>query len=122
MILEGKVKTGIGEAAFWVKKAEASFEKKTGMKLFHGTLNLELKKPYKLGEDSMILNKEEYGGIYEVLIKKCKVKGHDSYIVRTEKNESGEGDHELNVIEIVSDISFREKYNLKDDDIVLVEI
>ena len=42
MILIGKVKSGLGEAKFWMKKAEQAFEKKIGYKLFNGTLNIEL--------------------------------------------------------------------------------
>ena len=122
MKLEGKVKSGLGDAGFWVKKAEEAFMKKTGMKLFHGTLNLELEEPYMLGEDVMILHKEEYGGIYEVLVKECVVMGHISYILRTEKNESGEGDHPLNIIEVVSDVNFRQLYGLKDGDTIIVEL
>lgn len=90
MTLEGRVKIGLGEGMSWIEKAATAFRRKTGMKLFWGTLNLELSKPYKLGEDVMILHKQEYGGIYEVLVKKCKLMGHDSYIVRTEKQEAGE--------------------------------
>jgi CTP-dependent riboflavin kinase len=122
MLLEGKVKSGLGEASFWIRKAEEGLMKKTGMNLFYGTLNLELEEEYKLGENSDILHKEEYGGIFEVLIKKCKVKGNTAYILRTEKNETGEGDHPLNIIEIVSDINFRKKYELKDGDKILVEV
>ena len=49
-------------------------------------------------------------------MKECQILGHKSYIVRTEKNMSKNSDHPLNLIEIISDINFREKYNLKDGD------
>lgn len=64
----------------------------------------------------MQLTKEQYGGTQVVIIQDCEVFGNKSFIVRTDKNESGKGDHPLTIIEIVSDINFREKYNLKDED------
>ena len=34
MILKGKIKSGLGEGSFWMKKAEDAFYKKTGIKMF----------------------------------------------------------------------------------------
>ena len=122
MILIGKLKSGLGEASFWMKKAEIAFEAKTCLKVFHGTLNVELEEDYKLDGDLKILHKEEYGGSQEVYLKECEVLGHKSYIVRTDKNMSENRDHPLNLIEIISDINFREKYKLKDGDLIKIEI
>lgn len=122
MILTGKVKSGLGEASFWMKKAERAFEQKIGYKLFNGTLNIELDKEYILDGAVDVVHKEEYGGFQEVYIKECNVLGHKSYILRTEKNSGKNGDHPLNLIEIISDVNFREKYNLKDGDAIEIVI
>jgi len=122
MIFIGNLKSGLGEASFWMKKAEQAFEKKIGYKLFNGTLNVELNEEYILDNNINVLHKEEYGGTQEVYIKECSVLGHKSYIIRTDKNSKPEGDHPLNLIEIVSDVNFRDKYNLKDNDIIQIEI
>lgn len=122
MILKGKIKSGLGEGLFWMKKAEKAFYKKTGMRMFYGTLNVELEKDYRLEENLKILHKEEYGGTQEVYMKECEILGHKSYIVRTDKNMSENRDHPLNLIEIISDVNFREKYNLKDGDEINVLI
>jgi len=122
MLLKGKVKTGLGEASFWIKKAEDTLEKKTGLKLYHGTLNVELDSEYIMDKNLKVLNKEEYGGMQDVYMKECKLFGHKSYILRTEKNMSDLRDHPLNILEIVSDVCFREKYNLKDGDLIEIEI
>lgn len=122
MILKGKVKTGLGQASYWMKKAEDAFEEKLGKKLFNGTLNIELDEEYILENNNGILRKEEYGGAQDVYIKSCILLGHKSYILRTEKNSTKNGDHPLTLLEIVSDINFREKYNLKDGDIVEIII
>lgn len=116
MILKGKIKSGLGEAAFWIKKAEEAFYKKIGLRVFHGTLNVGLDEDYILDEKLEVLHKEEYGGTQEVYMKECEILGHKSYILRTDKNMSEKRDHPLNLIEIISDVKFREKYNLKDGD------
>ena len=122
MKLVGKVKTGLGNASYWMKKAESTFEKKLGTKLYNGTLNIELEDDYVLDGDLKVMKKEEYGGDQDVYIKECKLLGHKSYIVRTEKNSSKNGDHPLSLLEIISDVCFREKYNLKDGEKVSIEI
>ena len=122
MILIGRLKSGLGEASFWMKKAEQAFEKKIGYKLFNGTLNIELDKEYILDSNIKVLHKEEYGGTQEVYIKECSVLENKAYILRTDKNSKSNGDHPLNLIEIVSDVNFRDKYNLKDNDIIQISI
>ncbi len=121
MKLEGKVTSGLGTAKMWVGKVEKAFEEKTNIKVYHGTLNIKLKDDYKINPD-WIIKPEEYGGTQDVLVKKCKIKENIAYIVRAEKNQLGKGDHDLRIIEIVSNINFREKYNLKDEENIIVEI
>lgn len=111
-----------GEAKFWMKKAEIAFYNKTGMNMFHGTLNIELDREYNLNGKIEVLHKEEYGGVQEVYLQECNILGHKSYILRTDKNMTGKGDHPLNIIEIISDINFRKTYGLKDGDKIEVEI
>ena len=88
MILIGKVKTGLGEGSFWMKKAEEAFEKKIGLKMFNGTLNIELDKDFILEGKMDIMSKDEYGGTQNIFIKECNILGHKSYIIRTDKNIS----------------------------------
>lgn len=121
MILKGKVTTGIGTAKMWVGKIEKIFEEKTNIKVFHGTLNIKLEEEYVINPDC-IIKPEEFGGTQNVLIKKCKIKDNIAYIVRAEKNQLGKGEHNLKIIEIVSNINFREKYNLKDEENIEIQI
>ena len=46
----------------------------------------------------------------------------DAYIVRSEKNTADTGDYKQDVIEIVSNVNFRDKYSLKDGDLIKIEI
>lgn len=110
MALKGKVVDGLGNASFWVKKIEEVFLNKYGIKLFSGTLNVKLEKEYTL-ENCSIIKPEEYGGTQKVFVKECSLLGEKSYIVRAEKTI-----HNMDVIEIVSNINFRKKYKLKNKD------
>lgn len=116
MILQGQVVSGLGEASIWVKKIKNIFHEKTGMKLYEGTLNIDVNHKYLLGTDVMKFSPNEYGGTQEVLVKECSVLGNKAYILRTKANENGEGTQPINIVEIVSNVNFREKYNLKDGD------
>lgn len=55
-------------------------------------------------------------------MKECEILGHKSYILRTDKNVSENRDHPLNLIEVISDINFREIYNLRDEDEIKIEV
>lgn len=121
MFIEGKVTSGIGTAKMWVGKIEKVFKEKTGMKAYHGTLNIYLKKKYIVIPD-FIINPEEYGGTQKVLVKKCKIFENEAYIVRTEKNQNGQGEHDLQTIEVISNICFREKYKLNDEEKIIIQI
>lgn len=115
MILKGKIIKGLGKAKIFVNMMEKSFCEKTNMQLYPGTLNIELENEYDLNVDYLI-KPEEYGGTFNVQVQKCEVLENVAYIVRSEKNIKDNGDYNKNIIEIVSNINFREKYNLKDGD------
>ena len=121
MILKGKVIKGLGKAKTFVNMMEKSFCEKTNMQLYPGTLNIELENNYDLNVDYLI-KPEEYGGTFNVQVQKCEVLGKVAYIVRSEKNIKDNGDYNKNIIEIVSNINFREKYNLKNGDEINVQI
>jgi CTP-dependent riboflavin kinase len=99
-----------------------AYENKIGMRLFHGTLNIKLDVEYSIPQNVLRLEKEEYGGDVSVSIVPCVVFGRRAFILRTDRIESGVGIHPKNIVEIVSDIKFRERYLLKDGDIVEVVV
>lgn len=121
MKLQGKLTTGLGTAKMWVGKIEKVFEEKTGIKLYHGTLNIKLEHDYTI-EPDWIIKPEDFGGTENVLVKDCKILGNIAYIVRAEKNQKGKGEHDLKILEIVSDINFRETYDLKDGENIMIQI
>ena len=121
MTIEGKIVSGLGVAKIWVSKIKNIFWEKTEKELFLGTLNIELNHEY-IFEADIIIKKEEYGGNYDVYVKECKLVDEAIYIVRSGKNLKEDGDYKLNIVEIMAEINLRDKYNLKDGDIIKINV
>lgn len=119
-VLKGVVVSGMGNFSFWIEKLESFYTRKTGMRLFPGTLNLRLAEPYSLPANVIRLEKEEYGGTVSVNLVPCSVFGRRAFLLRTDANEAGTGHHPRNIIEIATDIQLREAYGLRDGDEVEV--
>jgi len=121
-ILKGKVASGLGNFSDWIEKLQPHYLRKTGMKFFPGTLNLQLEQPYNVPKNVIRLEKEDYGGTVSVNIVPCKIFDRDAFILRTENNERGIGHHPLTVVEVACDVKLRDQYNLKDGDTVEVSV
>ena len=119
-VLKGKVVTGVGNFSFWIEKLQDHYRNKTGMGLFPGTLNLQLDEPFELPRVRARLEAEEYGGQVSVSIVPCKVFGRDAVILRTDKADSEPQSRK--VIEIACEVKLRERYQLRDGDVVEVEV
>lgn len=120
MTLKGKVTSGIGDLSFRMNTVEGlldAYYKKTGLSLVPGSLNVELDQIWSMPQNCIRLEKEEYSGKVSVSLLACKIFDTKAFIVRTDKVEAGQiSTHPKNIIEIISDIKFRDKYNLKDGD------
>jgi riboflavin kinase, archaea type len=121
-VLRGKVESGIGDFGQWVEKLSAHYERKTGMKLYPGTLNIRLANPYTVPSGSIRLETHEYGGTVSVNIVPCRVVGRRGFILRTDANNDGTGRHPRTLVEIASDVKLRDEYKLADGDEISVEI
>jgi len=121
-VLRGKVENGIGDFGQWVEKLSVHYERKTGMKLYPGTLNIRLTNPYTVAPGCIRLEAHEYGGTVGVSIVPCRVLGRRGFILRTDANNEGTGRHPPAVVEIASDVKLRDEYNLADGDEVSVEV
>ncbi len=120
--LRGAVTSGKGDFAYWIDKLSVHYERKTGMPLFPGTLNLALPEAYSFPASVIRLEAREYGGRVSISILPCLVFGRKAFLLRTDQNESGAGDHSRNIIEIATDVNLRDLYGLRDGDPVDVEI
>ena len=121
-VLRGRVEDGLQDFGQWIEKLEAHYERKTGMKLYPGTLNIRLTEPYTVPAGCDRLEASEYGGSVSVSIVPCWIFGRRAFILRTDSNESGKGSHPRTVVEIASDVKLRGEYHLVDGDEVFVEV
>ena len=122
MKLLGTVGSGKGDFAQWIAKLGDHYERKTGLRLFPGTLNVHLAHDYRLPADCLRLEGREYGGHVNINLVLCKIFGRRAFILRTDANETGTGDHPRSVIEIATDITLRDAHGLTDGSPVEVEL
>jgi riboflavin kinase, archaea type len=119
--LRGKVVSGRSDFGFWIERLSSFYEQKTGMRLYPGTLNIELSFPYSLPPGVLRLEAQEYGGSVSVSIVPCRIFDRPAFLLRTDQNEWGTGHHPRNIIEIATDIRLRDAYQLQDGDWIEVE-
>jgi len=122
LILRGKVVSGIGGFGYWIGMLRDHYERKTGMVLYPGTLNVSLDAEYSLPAKVLRLEGEEYGGSVSVNLVPCSIQGTRAFLLRTDENEQGSGDHPKTIVEIAADVRLRDLYRLQDGDTVEVVI
>jgi riboflavin kinase len=71
--VRGKVVSGRADFGLWIERLSSFYEQKTGMRLYPGTLNVELPSPYSLPRDVIRLEASEYGGRVSVSIVPCRI-------------------------------------------------
>jgi CTP-dependent riboflavin kinase len=120
--LRGRVVSGRADFGQWIARLSSFYEQKTGMRLYPGTLNVELQSDYSVPGDATRLEAAEYGGRVSVSIVPCRIFDRPAFLLRTDQNEQGTGHHPRNIIEIATDIRLRDRYHLKDGDWVEVEL
>jgi riboflavin kinase len=120
-ILQGKVVSGRGDFGQWIERLSSLYEQKTGVRLYPGTLNVELPLEYSLPADVIRLEADEYGGRVSVSIVPCRIFDRRAFLLRTDQNDQGTGHHRRNIIEIATDLRLRDNYQLKDGDLVEIE-
>ena len=117
-----RVVSGVSSFGFWIERLSTFYEQKTGMRLYPGTLNIELSAPYCLPPEVKRLEANEYGGSVSVSIVPCRIFDRQAFLLRTDQNELGTGLHARSIIEIATDIRLRDAFQLKDGDWVEVEV
>ena len=120
-ILSGKVVSGMGNFSYWIEKLNDHYFGKTGMRLFPGTLNIQLDTPYTLPREVIRLEGHEYGGSVSVNILRCSILGKSAFILRTDANEEGRGHHPRTIVEVATDVRLRDHFHLNDGDTVEID-
>jgi riboflavin kinase len=121
-VLTGRVVTGVGNFSYWIDKLKDHYRRKTGLVLFPGTLNVQLDEEYSVPAGATRLEGEEYGGDVSVNIVPCRIFDEEAVILRTDKYEKDEGPHARTLVEVACEVKLRDKYQLKDGDIVHIEV
>jgi CTP-dependent riboflavin kinase len=126
--LRGRVVGGIGDFGKWIAALGDHYERKTGMRLYPGTLNVDVGVEIRLPEQRLRLEKEEYGGRVSVNIVPCVffgllgAAGQRAVWLRTDQNECGTGHHGLTIVEIAAEVRLRDEFGLVDGSEVEIEI
>ena len=114
--------SGRADFGVWIERLNTFYAKKIGMRLYPGTLNIELPHQYSLPSNVIRLEANEYGGSVSVNIVPCHIFERQAFLLRTDQNEQGTGHHPRNIIEIATDVRLRDFYRLEDGDWVEVEL
>ena len=122
LLLRGHVVSGLGNFSYWIEKLEEHYRRKTGTRLYPGTLNVRLAEPYSMPERVIRLEAREYGGTVSVSMAPCRINGQPAFLLRTDANEEGRGHHPKTIVEIASDVRLRDVFALKDGDLVEIEL
>lgn len=96
------------------------YEEKTGAKLYPGSLNVLLDRPWHVPSPHLRLEPREYG--IGLSIVACSVEGISAFILRTDKNDAGQGDHPSNIVEIAAPVRLRDALGLQDGDEVEIVV
>ena len=119
---------GLGGAAHWLRLYAAAYERKTGVGVHPGTLNLRVDKEFPLlatehAEQLIVMRTAEYGGIRDILMLPCvlsSLEGLRAFIWRTSHAEEVAEDRRI--LEILAEVNLRETFGLKNGDEVEVSV
>ncbi|MDI6860803.1 MAG: CTP-dependent riboflavin kinase [Caldisericia bacterium] len=115
MKLIGTVISGFKEGSKYVKIYKDKIKKAIGINPYEGTLNLKVEIDIKNVKFKNKIKIDGFNGFGTIYLIPCKVNEFYGYIVIPEKSKH------KNVVEIISDVSLREKGKLKDGDKITVE-
>lgn len=119
-VLRGRVASGTGDLAEWMRRHASLYERVTGARLYPGSLNVVLDEPWTVHHAPLRLDPPEYGVAMNIV--PCHINGLAGFILRTDKNNTGEGAHPPNVIEVAASVHLRSALGVADGDEVEVVI
>jgi len=124
LLIEGKVISGLGEGAYYVREYADRLQSSIGFMPFFGTLNIKSQRTYpsidKYTTGSVRGFKKGDRTFGEIKYMPVKLMGdewkEDCYLVIPQRK------HYIDEFEIVSKEKLREKHNIKDGDVLKIEI
>jgi CTP-dependent riboflavin kinase len=118
-MLVGRVASGKGDLARWMRRYAAAYERVTGMTLCPGSLNVVLDEQWELPRERVRLEAPEVG--VGVSLVRCTFLDRPAFIFRTDADDA-KGPEQRAIIEILSDVHLRDTYGLEDGDSVEIRI
>ena len=125
--LVGTVEAGTQNASIWLTRFNAAYERKLGMPVFPGSLNLRLRHAFDWTdpryEPALIrFDRSEYGGERDILFLPCRLETLENrpaflWTTTTPRDEPAQS-----LVEIVADIPLRATFGLRDGDFLTVEL
>lgn len=123
--LRGVVRSGKGDFARWIDALSDHYFRKTGVRLYPGTLNVHLLGgiTYPLPRQGVVrLEGVGYGGRVNVSIVRCRLFDRPAFVLRTDADDGKHGDPPEAILEIASDLHLRAAYGLTDGDVIAVAL
>lgn len=125
--ITGLVEPGVQNAQIWLDRFNSSYARKLGMAVFPGSLNIRLPRPFdwtdvEYAAHLIHFDRSEYGGERDILLLPCRLanlEGHPAYLWTTTTPRTGDDQY---LVEIITDLSLRATYGLRDGDQVIVDI
>ena len=128
MRLTGRVESGQGNAAHWLRLFNAPYSRKVGWTVLPGSLNLRLRDPFdwnapEIREHVVQFRREEYVGERDILLLPCVLttcSRQPGYLWTTTTVDPDPDARR--VVEVIAPVRLREAYSLVDGDVVEFEV
>jgi len=127
-LLTGRVQSGHGDAARWLRTFNSAYSRKLGVPVYPGSLNLALAQPFGWAEpalqaDLIRFDREEYGGERDILLLPCRLRslGGEAAFLWTTTTAAHDPEDPW-VVEVVASLGLRATYGLKDGDLVTLQL
>ena len=127
-LLVGKVQAGLCNASHWLKLFNAAYSKKLGMSVFPGSLNIALDHVFdwfdaRYEAHRIWFDREEYRGERDILLLPCELVSLDHRRAFLWTPTTAARDRrDPWVVEVVSDVSLRDHFGLRDGDVVEIRV
>jgi CTP-dependent riboflavin kinase len=128
VILRGRVESGQRDAGRWLAKFNDAYARKTGMPIFPGSLNLALEVPFDWLEPALqsamiYFPGREFGAERDILMLPCRLRSLRSLRGFLWTTTNGASDPtRRGLVEIIASENLRDRYGLRDGDLVEVEV
>ncbi|MCC6573524.1 MAG: DUF120 domain-containing protein [Planctomycetes bacterium] len=124
----GRVQSGQNDASKWLALFNDDYSRKTGMRIFPGSLNLGIDQDFdwfapELEAGLIRFNKAEYSGERDILLLPCRLSnlgGRRGFIWAT--TNAARDPTDRRVLEVITDVKLRDVCRLVDGDLVEVQL